>query len=122
MTVTRIVTIALLLVASFTIHPDVAQAGTGHENSCVPLNVGYDHPGGFMTIVCSSGSINMAILNGSSVAGACPTVDMDSLKILKDLALTARIYGASLTIWYTDACGANGSQTIRAITSIELKN
>jgi len=33
----------------------------------------------------------MAILNGSSAAGTCPTVDMDTMKILTGLALAARV-------------------------------
>jgi hypothetical protein len=118
---TRIVAFALLLAACFTIHISPAQAGTGHENNCLVSNVGYDAPSKFLTVICSSGSVNMVILNGSSIAGSCPTVDTDSMNILKDLALNARLFGAALTVWYTDACNANGSQTIRAITSIEMK-
>jgi hypothetical protein len=57
---TRIIATALLLAASFMIHPRQAQAGAGHENNCLAANVGYD--------------------------------------------------GADLTVWYTDGCGADGSQ------------
>jgi hypothetical protein len=74
-----------------------------------------------MTLICGSGSINMAILNGSPIAGTCPTVDMDTMKLLMDLGINARLFGADLTVWYTDGCGADGSQTIRATTSIEMK-
>jgi hypothetical protein len=115
----RIGSLALLLGAILALYANPVRAAAGHENDCLAVNVNYG--AGVMTIVCSSGSINMAILNGSSMAGSCPTVDMDSLKILTSLALAARVSGLVMTIWYTDACGADGSQTIRAIGSIEVK-
>jgi hypothetical protein len=74
-----------------------------------------------VNMVCASGSVNMAILNGNPNAGTCPTVDLDTLKLLTAMALAARISGMVVTIWYTDACGAYGSQTFRAIVSIEIK-
>jgi hypothetical protein len=111
--------LALLLGAILALYANPVRAAAGHENSCLAVNVNYG--GGAMTIVCSSGSINMALLNGSSQAGTCPTVDIDDLKILTSLALAARVSGLVMTIWYTDACGAGGSQTIRAIASIEVK-
>lgn len=116
---TKIISTMLLSVALLAIHPAPAQAAAGHENSCSVVNVNYSI--GVMTVICASGSINMVILNGASAAGTCPTVDIDTMKIMTSLALAARVTGLFLTIWYTDACGADGSQTIRAIQSIEVK-
>jgi hypothetical protein len=110
--------LALLFIAVLILQPGRAQAADGHENNCTAINVNYG--GGIMTIVCSSGSINMAILNGNSQAGTCPTVDIETMKILTSLALSARVSGLVMTLWWTDAC-ANGSQTIRALNSIEVK-
>ena len=109
----------LLLAALFAFHPAPARAADGHENSCSVINVGYYT--GVLTIVCASGSVNLAILTGNGGAGTCPTVDIDTLKAMTAQALTARTAGLVLTIWYTDACGAGGSATIRAINSIEVK-
>jgi hypothetical protein len=116
--VTKIIATMLLSVALLAIHPAPAQAAAGHENSCSVVNVNYSI--GTMTVICATGSINMAILNGASIAGTCPTVDMDTMKIMTSLALAARVSGLFLTIWYTDTC-ATGSPTIRAIQSIEVK-
>jgi glycerol uptake facilitator-like aquaporin len=115
-----IIALTLLLAAFLAFHPAPARAADGHENSCSVVNVGFQT--GMLTLVCASGSVNMAILNGNSSAGTCPTVDMDTLKIMTSQALAARVSGLVVTIWYTDACGANGgSATIRAINSIEVK-
>jgi hypothetical protein len=117
--VTKIVAMTLLIVAMLAIHPAPAQAAAGHENSCSVVNVNYSI--GVMTIICATGSINMAILTGSSNAGTCPTVDIDTMKIMTGLALAARVSGLFLTIWYTDTCVAGGASTTRAIQSIEVK-
>jgi hypothetical protein len=117
--VTRIVATTLIFVALIAIHPTHAQAAAGHENSCSVVNVNYSI--GVMTVICATGSINMAILNGASIAGTCPTVDMDTMKIMTSLALAARVSGLFLTIWYTDTCGAGLAPTTRAIQSIEVK-
>jgi len=109
----------LLTAACFAFHPGAARAVDGHENLCSVVNVGYGP--GVMTVICASGSVNMAVLTGNSTAGTCPTVDMDSLKILTSQALAARASGLVLTIWWRDACGLNGGQTARAITGIEVK-
>lgn len=115
-----IVTGTLLLATFLAFHPAPARAADGHENGCDVINVGYYT--GVLTIVCASGSVNMAILTGNSSAGTCPTVDIDTLKAMTSQALAARVSGLVLTIWYTDACGADGgSATIRAINSIEVK-
>jgi hypothetical protein len=108
----------LLIVAMLAIHPAPAQAAAGHENDCSVVNVNYSI--GVMTVICASGSINMAILTGNAAAGTCPTVDIDTMKIMTALALAARVSGLFLTVWYTDTC-ATGSSTFRAITSIEVK-
>lgn len=108
----------LLLTACFAFHPGASRAADGHENLCSVVNVGYNP--GVMTVICASGSINMAVLAGSSSAGTCPTVNMDDLKILTSQALAARASGLVLTIWWTDSC-FQGSQTYRAITGIEVK-
>ena len=114
----RISTLALLLGAILSLHANPVRAAAGHEPNCLAVNVNYSS--GVMTIVCASGSINFAILNGSSAAGTCPTMNMDDLKIMTSLALAARVSGLFMQLWYTDACGAEGSQTFRAITGIEV--
>ena len=116
---TKIVATLLLFAAFLVIQPTRVQAAAGHENSCSVVNVNYSV--GVMTVICATGSINMAILTGSSIAGTCPTVDMDTMKILTSLALAARVSGLFLTIWYTDTCGAGLAPTTRAIQSIEVK-
>ena len=115
----RISTLALLLGALLGLHANPVRAATGHEPNCLAVNVNYS-PGGVMTIVCASGSINFVFLNGSSQAGTCPTMNLDDLKIMTSLALAARVSGLYMQLWYTDACGAEGSQTFRAINSIEV--
>jgi hypothetical protein len=115
----RIIALALLFVAALAIDPTRVEAAAGHENSCSVVNVNYGV--GVMTIICATGSINMAILTGNSIAGTCPTVDMDTMKIMTSLALAARVSGLFLTIWYTDTCGAGLAPTTRAIQSIEVK-
>ena len=115
---TRIAAMTMLIVAMLAIHPASAQAAAGHENDCSVVNFNYRI--GVMTVICASGSINMAILSGNSTAGTCPTVDIDTMKIMTGLALAARVSGLFLTIWYTDTC-ATGSATYRAIQSIEVK-
>jgi len=110
--------LTMLVAALFAFHPGAAHAVDGHENSCTVVNVNYSP--GVMTVICASGSINMSLLTGSTGAGTCPTVDMDTMKIWTGLALSARVTGLFLTIWYTDSC-AGGSATYRAITGIEVK-
>lgn len=94
-------------------------AANGHENACSVINVNYS-PGGVMTVICASGSINLAFMTGNSGAGTCPTMTLDDLKLMQSIALAARVSGLFLTVWYTDTC-AVGSTTYRAITSLELK-
>src|SRR5690349_10800586 len=100
----HIVAWTLLLAALLAYHPEPARAAAGHENNCSVINVGYYT--GVLTIICASGSVNMAILNGNSSAGTCPTVDIDTLKAMTSQALVARTSGLVLTLWWTDACGA----------------
>ena len=114
-----IITWTFLLAAFLAFHPAPARAADGHENSCSVINVGYS--AGVMTIVCASGSVNMAVLAGNSIAGTCPTLDIDTVKAMTAQALTARASGLVLTIWYTDACGLDGSAIFRAITGVEVK-
>jgi hypothetical protein len=115
----KIATLTVLLAVFLAFQPRSAHAAAGHENACTVINVNYSET--VMTIICGSNSINMGLLNGSSSAGTCPTVNMDTIKIWVSLALAARVSGLYLTIWYTDGCGADGSATIRAINSIEVK-
>jgi hypothetical protein len=113
-----------LLAAACVIRIPAVQAANGHENNCSVVNVNYSPgtPGGTMTIICASGSINFAYVTGNnnSGAGTCPTMSLDDLKLMQSIALAARVSGLFLTVWYTDTC-ATGSTTWRAITSIELK-
>jgi|SRR6185437_7360920 len=109
----------VLLVAACVIRLPPVHAATGHENACSVVNVNYS-PGGVMTIICASGSINFAFAAGASGAGTCPTMSMDDLKLMQSIALAARVSGLFLTVWYTDSC-APGSTTARAIVSLELK-
>jgi hypothetical protein len=117
--VKSIITWTLPLVAFLAFHPAPVRAADGHENSCSLVNVGFYT--GVLTVICASGSVNMAILTGNSTAGTCPTVDMDTLKIMTGQALAARVSGLVMTIWYMDGCGANGGATARAITALEVK-
>lgn len=108
-----------LLAAVCVIRVPQVHAAAGHENACSVVNVGYG-PGGPLTIICASGSINLAFLAGANNNGTCPTMSLDDLKLLQGIALAARVSGLFLTVWYTDNC-AVGSATYRAINSIELK-
>jgi hypothetical protein len=118
--VKKIAVLIVLMMSLCMIHVDPAQAANGHENACSVINVNYS-PGGVMTIVCGSGSLNFAFVGGfNNGSGTCPTMSMDDLKLMQSIALAARVSGLFLTIWYTDTCAA-GSTTYRAITSIELK-
>ena len=110
-----------LLAAACVIRVPQVHAADGHENACSVVNVGW-HPGtGPLTIICGSGSVNLAFLAGAnSYQGTCPTMTLDDIKMLQSIALTARLSGLFLTVWYTDSC-ATGSTTYRAITAIELK-
>jgi hypothetical protein len=109
---------ALLLATFSSTHPTPAHAADGHENSCLVTNVGVDL--GDVHVICASGSVNYAFLTGGTGTGSCPTVDVDTLKMMEGVALTARATGLVLTVWYTDSCQSAGS-IIRAITSLELK-
>ena len=118
----KIIALSLLLTALALMHPVPAHAATGHENSCTVVNVGYDV--GEMHLICSSGSINYAFLTGANNPilgpGTCPTVDLDSLKTFEAIALTARVSGLVLTVWYTNGC-ISGTLDIHAITALEMK-
>jgi hypothetical protein len=121
--VNKIIALALALTPIAIIHPIPAQAqGTaGHENSCTVVNVGSDVGG--MHLICASGSINYAFLTGASQLGnpaTCPSVDIDTLKMIESIALTARVSGLVLTIWYTNTC-LPGTLDIHAITGLEMK-
>lgn len=105
-----------LLAAACVIRVPAVHAANGHENNCSVTNVNYT-PGGTMTIICASGSINFAFATAN---GTCPTMSMDDLKLMQSIALAARVSGLFLTVWYTDTCAA-GSTAYRAITSLELK-
>jgi glycerol uptake facilitator-like aquaporin len=96
-----------------------ALATSSNESNCSVTNAGYG--AGALHIICASGSINYAFLAGNSGAGTCPTTDIDILKAWVAQALVARASGLFLNVWYTDSCGAEGSQTIRAIVGIEVK-
>jgi hypothetical protein len=109
---------ALLLTASAVTHSGPAHAAAGHENDCLVTNVGVEI--GDVHVICASGSINYAFLTGAANTGTCPTVDIDTLKMLESVALTARASGLVMTIWYTDSCVSAGS-TLRAISTLELK-
>jgi hypothetical protein len=120
--VNRIIALTLLLTAVIALtHPAPAHAANGHENSCTVTNVGFDLDE--MHLICASGSINYAFVAGAtnvSVSpGTCPTIDIDTLKAMTSIALTARVSGLVLTVWYTDSC-VGGTIPIRAITSLEL--
>ena len=54
----RIGVLALLLGAILALHSNPVRAAAGHENDCLAVNVNYG--GGVMTVICSSGSINLA--------------------------------------------------------------
>ena len=118
-----LVMMALLVAACVIRVPDV-HAANGHENNCSVINVNYSPgtPGGTMTVICASGSINLAFVTGNanSGAGTCPTMSLDDLKLMQSIALAARVSGLFLTVWYTDTC-ATGNTTYRAITGMELK-
>jgi hypothetical protein len=107
-----------LLAAVCVIRVPQVRAAAGHENACSVVNVNYS-PGGEMTIICASGSINFAFATGAKDAGTCPTMSLDDLKLMQSIALAARVSGLVLSVWYTDNC-AVGSTTFRAINGIEL--
>jgi hypothetical protein len=121
--VNRIIALTLLLTAALILaHPAPARAASGNENNCSVTNVGYDV--GEMHLICGSGSINYAFLTGSNNSvlspGTCPTLDVDTLKMMTSIALTARASGLFLTVYYTDSC-ISGAATIRAIIGLEMK-
>jgi hypothetical protein len=120
--VNKIIVPSLLLTAIVLMHPAPAPAASGNESNCSVINVGYGV--GAMDLICSSGSINYAFLTGANNLilgpGTCPTLDLDTLKMLVGIALTARASGLFVNVWYTDSC-ISGAPNIRAITGLEMK-
>ena len=120
----KIMALSMLLTAIALIGPAPvrAQATTGHENGCVVTNAGYDI--GELHIICASGSINYAFVTGANQLGntgaPCPAVDSDTLKMFDAMALTARVSGLVVTVWYTHNC-IPGTLDIHVITGLEMQ-
>jgi len=119
----KIIPLSLALTAIALIQPIPAQAAgvEGHENSCTVVNMSADSTS--LQVVCASGTVNYAFVTGASQLGhpaTCPTVDLDTLKLLSAIALTARATGLVLTIWYTNQC-YSGTLDIHAISGLEMK-
>ena len=118
----KIMALSLLLTATAVMHQARAQSTTGHENNCSVTNVGSSAAS--MHVICASGSINYLFLTGvpspELSPGTCPTVDIDTFKMLESMALAARVSGLFLTIWYTHGC-TGGTLDIHAITGFEMQ-
>jgi hypothetical protein len=122
--VNKIIPISLALTAIALIHPVPAQAQgvPGHENNCTVVNMSATSTS--LEVICASGTINYGFVTGASQLGnpatSCPTIDLDTLKLLSAIALTARVSGLVLTVWYNDQC-LPGTLDIHAITGLEMK-
>ena len=113
----KIAALTLSLIALSMVSPEPAQAATGHENSCTVININWSP--GEVNLVCASGSVYVAFLNGSSAAGTCATTDIDTLKAYETLGIAARVSGLVVTVWWDNTCGSNAVNGI--ISSLELK-
>ena len=108
----------LPLIALSVVPPEPAQAATGHENNCTVININWISPPDSINLVCASGTVYVAFLNGNG-PGTCATVDIDTLKTYESLGIAARVSGLFLTVWYDNTCGAVAVNGV--ITSLELK-
>ena len=108
----------LPLIALSVVSPEPAQAATGHENNCTVININWISPPDSINLVCASGTVYVAFLNGNG-PGTCATVDIDTLKTYESLGIAARVSGLFLTVWYDNTCGAVAVNGV--ITSLELK-
>jgi hypothetical protein len=122
--VNKIIPVSLVLTAIALIHPVQARAqgSPGHENNCTVVNVSASSIA--LQVICASGSINYAFVTGASQLGnpatSCPSIDLESLKLLAGIALAARVSGLVLTVWYNNQC-LPGTLDIHAITGLEMK-
>jgi hypothetical protein len=122
--VNKIIAVSLALTAIALIHPVPAQAQgvAGHENNCTVVNVSASSTE--LHVICASGTINYGFVTGALQLGnpatSCPTIDLDTLKLFSAIALTARVSGLVLTVWYNNQC-IPGTLDIHAITGLEMK-
>jgi hypothetical protein len=118
MTMNKIAALMLSLIALSMLSPEPAQAATGHENNCTVVNINWISPPDSINLVCASGTVYVAFLNGFG-PGTCATVDIDTLKAYESLGIAARVSGLVVTVWWDNTCGSNAVNGI--ISSLELK-
>jgi hypothetical protein len=121
--VNKIIPVLLALTAIALTHPVPARAAgvDGHENNCTVVTMSADSIE--LEVICASGTVNYAFVTGASQLGhpaTCPTIDLETLKLLYGIALTARATGLVLTVWYSNQC-LPGTLDVHAITGLELK-